>query len=1036
MAIKPLNSVAGFSVGETPANIILANGDITTTNITTTGVANLNAIGNVKMSGGSSGQVIQTDGAGNLSFVTISTSSLQNGTSNIQVLSSANLTFSSAGNANVVVITGSGEVVNGTLSVVGNANIGNIGTGLITATGNITGANLFTGGILSATGNANVGNLGTAGLITATGNIGGGNINTGGIVSATGNANVGNVNTTGVFATTLSSTGNANVGNLGTGGLITATGNIGGGNLNTGGVLSVTGNANIGNIGTAGLVTATGNIQGGNLKTAGIVSAGGNATVAGILTDNYYYANGAPVDFQQAAGSNTQIQFNNNNDFGASANFTFNTATNLLTVTGSESVTGNANIGNIGTGGLITATGNITGGNLIATANITVNNFITTPGGSDLVFTPGTSVTRNYGNLDPYTGGYYLGGVVRWTGLRANSGDFATTLNVTGNANVGNLGTGGLITATGNITGGNIVTAGTANAAILTVSGNANIGNIGTAGVITAGGTVTGGNLATAGTLSVGGNANVGNIGTTNLVATGGGSFGSNLNMNSFNIVSLATPTNPADATTKQYVDDLVATGLAYHEPVYVATVGTLATATGGTMTYNNGTAGVGATLTTTGTFLLIDGANVQTVGTRILVKNEGNAAWNGVYTYTNATTITRSADTDTYGPTSTTDLSLNDYFFVQAGDVNEGSAYVCTTVGTITFGTTNITFALFSTSQVYDAGTGLTLTNTTFSVNPSQTQVTAVGTLTSLSVSGNANIGNIGTAGLITATGNLGAGNVNTTGVFATTLSATGNANVGNIGTAGLITATGNITGGNIVTAGTANAAILTVSGNANIGNIGTAGLITATGNITGGNLVTSGTANAAILTVSGNANIGNIGTGGLITATGNITGGNIITSGVMSSTGNVTGGNIVTGGLITATGNVTGGNVIATNGANVGTILGIGNGTVNTSITWASVTTSAITANQTIANISVTGVTGIEYLVKAVDSAGSKYSVATVQAVTDGTSVDYATFGTVQLGGYTGSLAVNVSGGYIKLQVTPASTNSTVWTTQYRLI
>ena len=811
MAIKPLNSVAGFSVGETPANIILANGDITTTNITTTGVANLNAIGNVKMSGGSSGQVIQTDGAGNLSFVTISTSSLQNGTSNIQVLSSANLTFSSAGNANVVVITGSGEVVNGTLSVVGNANIGNIGTGLITATGNITGANLFTGGILSATGNANVGNLGTAGLITATGNIGGGNINTGGIVSATGNANVGNVNTTGVFATTLSSTGNANV---------------------------------------------------------------------------------------------------------------------------------------------------------------------------------------------------------------------------------GNLGTGGLITATGNITGGNIVTAGTANAAILTVSGNANIGNIGTAGVITAGGTVTGGNLATAGTLSVGGNANVGNIGTTNLVATGGGSFGSNLNMNSFNIVSLATPTNPADATTKQYVDDLVATGLAYHEPVYVATVGTLATATGGTMTYNNGTAGVGATLTTTGTFLLIDGANVQTVGTRILVKNEGNAAWNGVYTYTNATTITRSADTDTYGPTSTTDLSLNDYFFVQAGDVNEGSAYVCTTVGTITFGTTNITFALFSTSQVYDAGTGLTLTNTTFSVNPSQTQVTAVGTLTSLSVSGNANIGNIGTAGLITATGNLGAGNVNTTGVFATTLSATGNANVGNIGTAGLITATGNITGGNIVTAGTANAAILTVSGNANIGNIGTAGLITATGNITGGNLVTSGTANAAILTVSGNANIGNIGTGGLITATGNITGGNIITSGVMSSTGNVTGGNIVTGGLITATGNVTGGNVIATNGANVGTILGIGNGTVNTSITWASVTTSAITANQTIANISVTGVTGIEYLVKAVDSAGSKYSVATVQAVTDGTSVDYATFGTVQLGGYTGSLAVNVSGGYIKLQVTPASTNSTVWTTQYRLI
>ena len=58
MAIKPLNSVAGFSVGETPSNIILANGDVTTTNITTTGLANLNAIGNVKVTGGSSGQVL------------------------------------------------------------------------------------------------------------------------------------------------------------------------------------------------------------------------------------------------------------------------------------------------------------------------------------------------------------------------------------------------------------------------------------------------------------------------------------------------------------------------------------------------------------------------------------------------------------------------------------------------------------------------------------------------------------------------------------------------------------------------------------------------------------------------------------------------------------------------------------------------------------------------------------------------------------------------------------------------------------------
>ena len=32
MAIKPFNSVGGFSVGESPANVILANGDIATSN--------------------------------------------------------------------------------------------------------------------------------------------------------------------------------------------------------------------------------------------------------------------------------------------------------------------------------------------------------------------------------------------------------------------------------------------------------------------------------------------------------------------------------------------------------------------------------------------------------------------------------------------------------------------------------------------------------------------------------------------------------------------------------------------------------------------------------------------------------------------------------------------------------------------------------------------------------------------------------------------------------------------------------------------
>ena len=130
------------------------------------------------------------------------------------------------------------------------------------------------------------------------------------------------------------------------------------------------------------------------------------------------------------------------------------------------------------------------------------------------------------------------------------------------------------------------------------------------------------------------------------------------------------------------------------------------------------------------------------------------------------------------------------------------------------------------------------------------------------LSVTGNANVGNLGTAGLITATGNITGGNLTTGGV----LSVTGNANVGNLGTAGNITAgfflgngsqltgiaTNSIFNGNSNVSVAANANVtVSVAGNSNI--------ITVTG--TGANI--SGTAN-----ISGNANVGNLGTAGNVTA------------------------------------------------------------------------------------------------------------------------------------------------------------------------
>ena len=264
----------------------------------------------------------------------------------------------------------------------------------------------------------------------------------------------------------------------------------------------------------------------------------------------------------------------------------------------------------------------------------------------------------------------------------------------------------------------------------------------------------------------------------------------------------------------------------------------------------------------------------------------------------------------------------------------------------------------------------------------------------------------NTSTNVLTISNGNVSTGNLIATGV----LSVTGNANVGNLGTAGLIVATGNVTGGNLVTAG-----VVSATGNVSGGNITTGGVVAATGNVSGGNLTTAGA-----LAVTGNANVGNLGTGGLIVATGNVTGGNLVTAGVVSATGNITGGNLNTANALTAN------TIIANTSANIG----------NTKVGWGTVTTTSITANQTIAQFSTTGIAAIEFLVKGVDSTGSKYSAATVTAVTDGTNVDYVTYATAFLGAGTGALSVNITSGNVALQVTPASGNSTVWTTQYRVM
>ena len=192
------------------------------------------------------------------------------------------------------------------------------------------------------------------------------------------------------------------------------------------------------------------------------------------------------------------------------------------------------------------------------------------------------------------------------------------------------------------------------------------------------------------------------------------------------------TPTASTDIANKAYVDSATSTALTFHSAVQVATTQSLAAQTGGTVTYNNGAAGVGATITLSVALTTLDGYSLSNTN-RVLVKNEVNQAYNGVYTWaTGGTVLTRATDADTYG-SGTNQLSQNDYFYIQNGTVNKGSAYVVTTQGTIVFGTTAITFAEFSSSQIYSAGTGLTLSSTTFSITNTGVTAASYGTASSV---------------------------------------------------------------------------------------------------------------------------------------------------------------------------------------------------------------------------------------------------------------------------------------------------------------
>jgi hypothetical protein len=185
-------------------------------------------------------------------------------------------------------------------------------------------------------------------------------------------------------------------------------------------------------------------------------------------------------------------------------------------------------------------------------------------------------------------------------------------------------------------------------------------------------------------------------------------------------ITGLSEPTLTTDAATKQYVDSAVSTGFIVHDSAVYATAAPLPNSP----IYNNGAAGVGATITAnTNAALVIDGVTLVSPtnnGIRVLVKNEVSSQYNGIYDVTESGSgsapwvLTRSTDFNTVAAGN---VSTNAYVYITAGSTNIGSSWIFSQVGSVTLGTTPLHFELFAQPIGYNATAPLNITGQTIAL-------------------------------------------------------------------------------------------------------------------------------------------------------------------------------------------------------------------------------------------------------------------------------------------------------------------------------
>jgi hypothetical protein len=207
------NSIDGVSFdGDTDltwnGSLLYVNGNANVGNLNATGVATASRFLSNVANGTPPLQVTSITQVANLNVAT--SGSVVNGNSNVNIpAANGNVNISAVGNANILVVTGTGANITGTLTVTGNANVGNLGASLLTGT-------------LTTAAQPNVTSVGTLTSLAVTGNITSGNVY----------ANSGTIGAQ-LLTGTLTTAAQPNVTSVGTLTSLAVTGNITSANITT-----------------------------------------------------------------------------------------------------------------------------------------------------------------------------------------------------------------------------------------------------------------------------------------------------------------------------------------------------------------------------------------------------------------------------------------------------------------------------------------------------------------------------------------------------------------------------------------------------------------------------------------------------------------------------------------------------------------------------------------------------------------------------------------------------------------------------------